>query len=304
MRSGRCVVRRRPGFPGIGTVEVKERSTRIHGRKVRYLSAGDGPDVVLLHGGALGYSGDVWRGNMEAIAERGFRTLALDLPGYGGSDPLEQNSDEATKGSVQGFVDSLAIDKFCLLAHSHAGRLASEMALDVPNRILALVVVGTGSMLPVPEGESVPKRRPLAAPARADEEPDRERVRAAIANDLYDPSIITVEELETRYRMSTGARFAAHQARAAEPRSSRREGSPPLADLGKAPFPVQFVFGEQDQNMTVQSRVELLRSICPAIEVCVLERAKHLVQWDARQQFNDVVGSFLTRAVTASYAVS
>ena len=76
---------------------------------MRYLSAGDGPDVVLLHGGALGYSGDVWRGNMEAIAERGFRTLALDLPGYGGSDPLERNSDEATKGSVRGFVDSLAV---------------------------------------------------------------------------------------------------------------------------------------------------------------------------------------------------
>ena len=54
------------------------------GMKVRYLEAGEGPPVLLLHG--LGTSMVTWYCNFDPLVSRGYRVLALDLPGHGDSD--------------------------------------------------------------------------------------------------------------------------------------------------------------------------------------------------------------------------
>jgi 4,5:9,10-diseco-3-hydroxy-5,9,17-trioxoandrosta-1(10),2-diene-4-oate hydrolase len=261
-------------------------------RKVRYLGVGRGPSVVLLHGGGPGYSADVWRGNMEGIADHGLRVLALDLPGYGGTDLGDDFSEAGVKQFLWAWLDVFGIlDKVGLVGHSHAGRMAAEMALARPNRISGLVVVGTGSMLPKVEGAPEPKRtRPTIQPPRG-VEPTREHVRAAILADVFDESVITEEALETRYQMSIGSHFAVRQKRAEGPSEREQEG-PIWHDLDRASFPVLYVFGRQDQGETVQERIELLQRICPSIQTCVIDRAKHLVQWDGRARFNEVVGAF------------
>jgi len=264
-------------------------------RNVRYLSVGSGPSVALLHGGGMGYSADVWRGNMEAIADFGLRVLALDLPGYGGSDLGDDFSESGVKRFLWAWLDVFGIlDQVGLVGHSHDGRVAAEMALARPDRISGLVVVGTGSMLPKVAGMPEPHRtRPSIQPSK-DAEPGREHIRAAIAADLYDESVISEDALETRFRMSIGPHFAIRQRRDSAPRERERE-RPLWHDLNRAPFPVLYVFGKQDQGESVQERIELLQRLCPNIQTCVIDRAKHLVQWDARAKFNEVVGTFFAK---------
>ena len=264
-------------------------------RKIRYLSVGSGPSVALLHGGGMGYSADVWRGNMEAMADYGLRVLALDLPGYGGTDLGDDFSESGVKRFLWTWLDVFGIlDQVGLVGHSHAGRTAAEMALSRPDRISGLVVVGTGSMLPMVEGMPEPQRtRPSLRPPK-DAEPNREQVRAAIAADVYDEALITEDLLETLFQLSIGPHFAIRQRRDSAPREREPEG-PIWEDLNRAPFPVLYVFGKQDQGESVQARIELLQLRCPNIQTCVIDRAKHLVQWDGRAKFNEVVGAFFAR---------
>ena len=64
---------------------------------------GAGPDVaVLIHG--LGNSSESWWQVGPALAERGYRVLAVDLPGHGGSSPLDEYSIGALVDAVLGAV--------------------------------------------------------------------------------------------------------------------------------------------------------------------------------------------------------
>lgn len=63
-----------------------ERSISVNGLKTRYLEAGEGPALILMHGASLGSSADVWAPSMEPLAALGFRVIAYDDPGYGMSD--------------------------------------------------------------------------------------------------------------------------------------------------------------------------------------------------------------------------
>lgn len=263
---------------------------------VRYLEMGVGSPVVLLHGGGVGYSGDVWRGNIEGIAGYGLRVLAPDFPGYGGTDLGDDHSEAGTRNFLLSWLAELEIDRVGFVGHSHNGRVAAQLALEQPDRISGLVIVGTGSMLPLVEGGREPVRTRPAVQPPPGTEPTREHVRAAMASDLYDPSQITPEALDIRYEMSTGARFKTRLERESAPKGRVKGKEPPIyLGLNDAPFPVLMVFGRQDQGETVQERIELLEQLCPNIKTCVMDRAKHLVQWDARERFNEVVGTFFQK---------
>ena len=56
----------------------------VAGTRIRYIDAGTGPPVVFLHG--LGASVYTWRGILQPIMQAGFRVIAFDNRGFGGSE--------------------------------------------------------------------------------------------------------------------------------------------------------------------------------------------------------------------------
>lgn len=260
---------------------AKERFTRVDGLRIRSLEEGSGPAVLFLHGASLGSSADVWSGNLPAFAARGFRAIAFDLPGFGLSDNPQDPSLAYRRDFVLAFMDALGLDRAHLVGHSQAGRIAVGLGFARPERIAKVVVLGTGSLLP-----------PLAAGGKAQEggegeesgavEPTLEQTRAALEDDLFERALITPVALETRHRMSVGKNFEAFLARARAPRPDK-EATPLWRRLGESPVPLLLIYGRQDR--AAAERAELARRHHPGLDLRVLDRCKHLVQWDAAAEF-------------------
>lgn len=93
-----------------------------------------GPAVLLLHGAR--FEAATWRqlGTLDLLAAAGYRALALDLPGFGGSDPVPVADD-----FLASFLDALGLAEVVLVAPSMSGRFAFPLVLDHPARVAGFV---------------------------------------------------------------------------------------------------------------------------------------------------------------------
>src|SRR5581483_3670894 len=166
-----------------------DRYVTVDGLNIRYLEEGRGPAVILLHGAALGSSADVWEQHLAPLAARGLRAVAPDRPGYGRSPDPADPSSAYQQAFILSFMDALGIDKAGLVGHSQTGNFAVALALQHPERISRILVLGTGSLLPPPEGGQAPTR---------------DDVRHVLEQQLWNHALITPELVEKRYEMSLG----------------------------------------------------------------------------------------------------
>ena len=123
---------------------------------IHYHEAGDGPALILIHGSGPGVTG--WANfehNLPVFA-RHFRTFIIDLPGYGGSAPIEGMPMQVSADAVIRFMDALKIDKGQLLED---GQVLSE---DVHSGITGAANAGNIYLLKLDKVEAG-KKYELAA---------------------------------------------------------------------------------------------------------------------------------------------
>jgi pimeloyl-ACP methyl ester carboxylesterase len=260
---------------------------RVDGLSVRHFEAGKGAPVLLLHGASLGSSADVWTRNLAPLAAHGLRVIAPDLPGFGGTDNPADVSLSYRKKFVLAFMDALKLERAGLVGHSQAGRIALDLAFSDPQRVSKVVVLATGSLLP-----------PLAEKAAAEgeeggeSEPTLADTRALLEGNLYNRDLITTEELELRHRMSVGKNFSAFLARKAAKAKTEKQGGAPWQRVGNCPVPLLMLYGENDRAQAAE-RAGRAKVLNPALNLQLLPRCAHLVQWDAAEQFVETAGRFL-----------
>lgn len=122
--------------------EVAIRELRLHGHRVSYREAGDGPPLVLLHG--ITSSSETWTPVIERLARR-FRVIAPDLLGHGESaKPRGDYSPGAYAGGVRDLLAALGHDRVTIVGHSLGGGVAMQFAYMFPQRCQRLVLVGSG----------------------------------------------------------------------------------------------------------------------------------------------------------------
>jgi pimeloyl-ACP methyl ester carboxylesterase len=130
------------------------KTARLATRSMRYLEAGSGRPLVLLHGFPLG--ADQWLPQLSRVPA-GWRFVAPDLPGFGGST-LGAGPEGVT-------MDTYAADVFELMAHldmpraavaglSMGGYVALAMLRRAPARVTALVLADTRATADTPEGRA------------------------------------------------------------------------------------------------------------------------------------------------------
>ena len=125
-------------------VVVEERHIEVEGLPTRYLTVGEGPPLLLLHG--VGDNALDWRWVMPALAHI-HRVYAPDLPGSGGSaKPLADYSPTFFTRFVGAFLDTIGVDRAVVVGNSLGGLLSLRLALADPERVVALVLVGSAGL--------------------------------------------------------------------------------------------------------------------------------------------------------------
>ena len=107
---------------------------------------GEGPAVVFLHG--FPDSREVWRYQVQAVADAGYRVIVPDQRGFGGAsrpDGVEHYGIQALAADIIGIMDQLGIDRARLVGHDFGAGLAWFMAAHIPDRFSQLVVMSVGS---------------------------------------------------------------------------------------------------------------------------------------------------------------
>ncbi|MFF9398100.1 alpha/beta fold hydrolase [Streptomyces sp. NPDC014744] len=134
----------RPGPAGAGgPVRLDgpwtHRDVAANGARFHIAELGEGPLVLLLHGFPQFWW--TWRHQLTALADAGYRAVAMDLRGVGGSDRTPRGYDPANLAlDVTGVIRSLGEPDAALVGHDLGGYLAWTAAVMRPKLVRRLVV--------------------------------------------------------------------------------------------------------------------------------------------------------------------
>ncbi len=240
------------------------------------LSKGEGSStpLILIHGAGgshLHYPPELRRMN-------GFKVAALDLPGHGKSEGVgKQNIDDYVK-NILAFLDALNLPAAVIIGHSMGSAIALQLALNAPNRVLGLVLLGSGSRLRVApsilENTATEATFPLA-------------VKSIIEASFSSKSSSHLKELaakkmlETRPTVLHGDFIACNNFNVGE-------------KLGDIKIPTLIVCGTEDK-MTPPQYSKSLHEELPNSELEFIEGAGHMVMLEKPRQVAEVVERFIKK---------
>ena len=119
-------------------------------RVPHYVSRGEGPPIVLLHG--IGGLHAVWRRQLDALSER-HRGVAWDMPGYGGEGIDEPMTFAGLAAGLGALLDDLGGTPVHLVGHSMGGMVAQEFAVAGQDRLASLTLFATSPSFGRPDGD-------------------------------------------------------------------------------------------------------------------------------------------------------
>jgi len=272
-------------------IKPENKFVSVDGQKLRYIEEGSGPSVLFLHGASLGSSADVFLRNLGPFANAGFRAVAFDLPGFGLSDIPAKQSVSQQRNSIPKFIDAASLGKTALIAHSRSGGFAVQLALEDPSRYSHVIILGTGSLLPLQTEAQVGRYEAVQARVdkeMAEKEPTLEDARKLLQADTFNHSLISDEDVAIRHSRMVGRNFKAHQERQNQeaPAGGAAKPSKPIWErLSELKMPLLMIFGREDRAHAGE-RAELLKKQQPQINLHIVNGCKHMVHWDA---FDDVM---------------
>jgi pimeloyl-ACP methyl ester carboxylesterase len=258
------------------------------------LGTGDLP-VLFLHG--LGGNWTAWLENLHATA-RGHRVVAVDLPGFGKSRPSSDGTSiPGYARTIERFCDTVGLDRFILVGSSLGGWVAAELAMRIPSRVHAMVLVDAAGMVPtwLERTKAVNMMRGAALGA-----PYAPRFRHTIA------ARPRLRDMALKYTVAQPSRLAADLVYMALPEAPdpgfvpaftacRRSWSEGWCDrLTEIEFPTLIVWGERDALLPLRHAREWARRLRGS-ELKVIKGAGHLPMLERPAEFNATLLEFLGR---------
>jgi pimeloyl-ACP methyl ester carboxylesterase len=145
---------RPPVAPGswLGAAGLEPRYEIVAARRVRFVRAGEGSVVVLVHG--FGSSIYTWKDVIPALAAR-HDVIALDLPGFGASERPADLSLGDLPAAVIGLMDRLGIERAALVGNSMGAATAAIVAGTAPLRVSRLVLLDAAGFNMEPRSQPV-----------------------------------------------------------------------------------------------------------------------------------------------------
>jgi 4,5:9,10-diseco-3-hydroxy-5,9,17-trioxoandrosta-1(10),2-diene-4-oate hydrolase len=287
------------------TKEAVRRSSKAGDITLNYYEAGPadgaatdlggGLPLVMLHGGGPGAS--AWSNFGAALPAfaADFRVLLVDQPGFGDSDkpPVVGNYFRHSAGYLAAFLDELGIDRVHLLGNSLGGGTAARFAIENPERVGRLVLMGPGGLnlnvLSADPTEGVQRLMDFSAA------PTRVALRAFISTMVVDQSLVTDELVDERLADATkpGAREAMASMGASFWNPDTFEDGMIWRDAHRIRQHTLLTWGREDRVNPLDGALVALKQI-PKAQLHVFPNCGHWAQIEAAEQFHAVTKTFLS----------
>lgn len=277
------------------TPSMRESLLDIAGRKIFVAETGEGPPVLLLHGGGPGASGvSNYSRNIAELA-REYRVIVPDLPGYGrsskGIDPADPFGDLAD--GIRGLLDRLGLERAHLVGNSYGGACALRLALDTPDRVGRMVLMGPGGIgttraLPTPGLNSLLAYYTGAGPSR------RKLERFIRQYLVFNAADVPDSVIDERYRDSIDPEVVAAPP-LRRPKSLRalwRMDFTRDARLSRLPVPTLVLWGAKDKVNRPEGGRALAERM-PDCDLYLVANTGHWVQFERAELFNRLCADFL-----------
>jgi pimeloyl-ACP methyl ester carboxylesterase len=264
---------------------LRQKSLCIGDYEIAYLEGGQGEAILMVHGFAA--NKDNWTRFAKFISP-GYRVVALDLPGFGDSTCLENESygiaEQAKRLNL--FADAVGLQKFHIVGNSMGGYIAARYAVMFPERVLSLGLFNTaGVQSPVPSemAKLVSKGDPNPLVTGSVEEFDR-LIQFVFSTPPDIPRFVKkllVEEAQ-KHKPSNERIF--------KQISSEHEALEP--DLTKIKARTLVLWGDHDRVLDVSS-VQVLKKGLPDCTAVIMKDCGHLPMIERPQEAAEHYLTFL-----------
>ncbi|MCA1005725.1 alpha/beta fold hydrolase [Rhodococcus hoagii] len=273
------------------TLESARKQVRTENWNVQYYEAGEGEPLILLHGsgpGATGWSN--FNPNIGPLSTA-YRVLAVDMPGWGGSDPTSIEAADHVE-TLRQFMDELGIDRAALIGNSMGGVTSIRFAAMYPERVSHLITMGSGSV-PQPTlfgpGGASEGMKVLFAAYR---DPSLENMRQLASIMTFDPAFAS-EEL-ARQRADAAAQWPQHLENFVSciPQGGPIRRWPTMEQIASVTAPTLIVHGRNDRVVHFEHSLRLVTAIQNS-RLVLLNRCGHWAQLEHANEFNHLVDHFI-----------
>lgn len=257
----------------------------IDGVHLHYVERGEGPPVVLIHGNTVTHADFIASGMMDRLA-RNHRVLAFDRPGFGHSSrPRDRLWTPAAQADLlRAALERLGIERPVVVGHSMGTLVAMAMALNHPQNVRSLVLVG-GYFYPSFRVDAL-LVAPVALPVLGDVMRYTVTAVAArlildkLAKSLFAPRevpdnffpVIAREMMLRPVQLRANAEDAAFMVPAARAMSTR---------YGELTVPVTLIDGEDDVVIDPQANSVRLHDELPHSELFLVPGVGHMSHYAA-----------------------
>jgi pimeloyl-ACP methyl ester carboxylesterase len=259
-----------------------ERSLRLGTGPVRYLEAGTGSPVVLLH--AFPLSADMWRPQLDAAPD-GWRILAPDLRGLGPSPAPPAASLDDMAEDVLAWLDGLGIARAAIGGLSMGGYLTFALFRRAPERFTAAMLANTKATADTPDARAA--RDAMSALVR-------EKGAPAIADQML-PKLLgrTSQEARPDLARLVRATIEANTAEGIDGAIQALKSRPDsTAQLATMTCPSLIVHGEEDAIIP-RAEAEAMHRLLPRSELVGIPDAGHLSSLETPAAFSGALHRFL-----------
>ncbi len=282
------------------TLEVfglESRWVSVGAERIHYHEAGAGMPVILLHGSAIGASAAAnWWRAIPALAGQA-RVLAPDLAGYGWTEvPSEEYYGlPAWSAQVGRFMDAMGIESAILVGNSLGGRIALQVAIDQPARVLGLVTMGSPG-LHHHRTEMVNRH---VAPVIS-----RSGIASVMADLAADGYRIPDGLVDFRYLMATRPGAPERWKKVVTARDETVASADLTAEqVGSITVPALILHGMQDKVVTVADSLNTAQAL-PNGDLMVFSNCGHWVQLEREDDFLLVVSHLVQRVADLAAAAA
>jgi 4,5:9,10-diseco-3-hydroxy-5,9,17-trioxoandrosta-1(10),2-diene-4-oate hydrolase len=283
--------------PDVTDLSPKHHQVQTSLGEIAVAEVGEGPVLVMLHGGGPGASGTAnYQQNLPALSQR-FRVILPDQPGFGGSyRPSEADLDarsitQITVDALFQALDALGIDRFHLLGNSLGGAAAIAMAQARPARVAGLVLMAPGGGW-LPFGPTPTEGQKEMFRYYNGGGPSEKKMANFIRTMVFDHRQFGADVVKARYEASLDESHIEfyHRYNAA---FAKRHGMDPLwRDLHKIVAPTLLLWGRDDRTITLDGAQIMLKQI-RNVQLHVFGNCGHWVQLERQREFDRLVAEFL-----------